>query len=187
MSQLRILVGCPGSGKTFRAKSMIKGVHPAACYIFDVNNEYGDQYKNWFGEMDGDVDQFVDKLRTVKNGVIVIEDATGFLPVNGRNISFVRIIQGRRHTHNTFVLLFHSMQDVPKYILRFCNYLVVFRTYDSPEYVKKTFADVRNATTDLYTVWKQVDDESRSHKFFSVYPPPKGMIPPSAVFSRTAA
>lgn len=183
MSKLLILVGCPGAGKTHKAKSLIEKVHPQACYIFDVNNEYGEKYTQYYTLLDGEIDLFVEKIRGVKKGVILVEDATGFLPVNGRNNTFVKCLQGRRHTGNTFILLFHSVQDIPKYILRFANAVYLFKTNDLPEYVEKTFGNVRNRETDFYTAWKQVYDEAKDHEFFNTTPRPKGVSPPMVVFS----
>lgn len=183
MSQLIILVGCPGAGKTHKAKSLIEKANPDACYLFDVNAEYGKKYKQWYTQLDGDIDEFVTHIRRVTNGIILIEDATGFLPVNSRNNLFVRCLQGRRHTNNTYILLFHSMQDIPKYILRFCNAIFIFKTLDRFDYVQKTFGDVMSRDGDLATAWKAIYDESKSHRFFETYPPPKGVIPPFRVFS----
>lgn len=183
MSKLLILVGARGSGKTYYAKSIIKNAHPKAVYIFDVNKEYGDQYHPYYTELDGDIDAFIHVTKTVKKGIILVEDSTGFLPVNGRNLPFVRQIQGSRHTLNTFILLFHSMRTVPKYLMDFANAIVLFKTNDIPKRVEDTFGDVANKDTDLYTAWKGVYDESKDHEFFSSYPPPKGVAPPMRVFS----
>lgn len=181
MSKLLIIVGCPGAGKTFYTKTLIKNVNKNALNIFDVNDEYGDLYE---GEFDGDMEAFVEKCKRTRKGVHVIEDATGFLPVNGRNMPLVRCLQGRRHTGNTFILLFHSMRTVPKYLMDFANAIVIFKTMDTPKRVYETFGDIadRDGRT-LADVWQSVQDESKQDKFFSSYPPPKGVAPPMKVFS----
>lgn len=183
MSKLLILVGARGAGKTHYAKTLIAKAHPAACYIFDVNNEYGDKYRPYYTELDGDIDSFITVTKNVRKGVILVEDATGFLPVNGRNLPFVKQIQGIRHTNNTFILLFHSMRTVPKYLMDFANAIVLFKTMDIPKRVEDTFGDVGNKDGTLYDAWKEVYETSKDHPFFETYPPPKGVAPPMKVFS----
>lgn len=184
MSKLLIIVGCPGAGKTYLAKQLIKPVHTGAAYIFDVNNEYGDTYRQWFTELDGDFNEFVTHIRRVKKAVILFEDATGYLPVNGRNVPLVKAIQARRHTGNTFIILFHSMRDVPKYIARFANAIYIFKTLDNPKFVRNEFDEVVSNQGTLYQTWSRVYEAAQGHKFFSSSPPPKGVTPPMEVFSQ---
>lgn len=184
MSKLILIVGCPGAGKTFKAKELISPVHPGAAYIWDVNNEYGDNYRQWFTEMDGDFDGFVTHIRRVKKGVILFEDATGYLPVNGRNNDLVKAIQARRHSGNTFIILFHSMRDIPKYIIRFANAVYIFKTLDNPKFVRHEFEEVVNREGDLYEAWLRVYEAAQTHPFFAKYPPPPKVAPPMEVFSQ---
>lgn len=181
MSKLLIIVGCPGAGKTHYTKTLIKDVNKAALNIFDVNDEYQEFYPYPF---DADMEAFVEKCKRTRKGVHVIEDATGFLPVNGRNMPLVRCLQGRRHTGNTFILLFHSMRTVPKYLTDFANAIVIFKTMDAPKRVAEMFDDVMGKDDKtLYEIWAAVQQEARTHKFFSSDPPPKGVAPPMQIFS----
>lgn len=179
MSKLLILVGCPGSGKTHLAKTIIKKVHKSALHIFDVNAEYTSFFPYDFNP---DKEIFIEKASRLKSAVILMEDATGFLPVNGRDNLLVQCLQGKFHSKNTFILLFHSMQDLPKYILRFCNTLFIFKTLDSPKYVKSIFGETQGNSGNLYEAWKTVYDQSQNNAFFETRPPRAGLVPPMKVF-----
>lgn len=171
MSKIIILIGTEGSGKTYLAKQLVKKVNRNALFVFDVNNEWKTEYPYPF---DKSIDNFLDKFETVKKGVGVFEDATCFFSTRGRDGKLVEQMTGRRHTGNSFILLFHSFQDVPKYILRKATDVVIFKTKDMPGYMIQEFKN-----TIYLPAWERVMNEAKTCKFFSCYPPPKGSIPPS--------
>ena len=168
------LIGCTGSGKTFRTKQLISKANKKALRIFDTNNEYQDFYPVPFNP---DMDEFLDGLEGVKNGVIVIEDATSFFSVYGNSRELVKLLIAKRHSNNTYILLFHSFGDFPKYIFRKCTDIIIFKTLDARKHLDVIGID------DLTAAWEKVQAECKSHKFFSTQPPPKGVVPPSFHFS----
>lgn len=165
-----------GSGKTYMAKDIVRqaGVHKDAMLVFDTNNEWREFYPYPFT---ADMDDFLNKAEKIKNGVIIIEDATSFLGTHSRSETLIRLLIGKRHSNNTYILLFHAFADLPKYIYRKCTHLVIFKTPDAQRHLDAYDND------ELTLIWKDVQDQCKGHKFFSVYPPPKGEIPPSKVFS----
>jgi hypothetical protein len=176
MSNVIFLIGTEGSGKTYRAKLLTKNVHPKALYVFDVNNEWSKEYPYPF---DPEIETFLTKIENTRKSVSVVEDATSFFSVHGRDDKLIKIITARRHTENSFILLFHSFQDVPKYIFRKATDIFIFKTLDSPKYMEREYSD-----TIFYEPWKRVMQKCNGHKFFSTYPPPKGVIPPFEYLNR---
>lgn len=141
--------------------------------VFDVNNEYKEIYPVPF---DGDIDKFLEKAIRLRNGVILIEDATSFLSNRGRSDLLTKILVKKRHDNNTIMLLFHSFRQIPKYIFDLSNVVVIFRTND-PEYKLTEFQN-----DDLLEAWRKVQNDAKGHPFFSSYPPPPGVSPPMTIF-----
>ena len=106
MSQTITIIGYTGQGKTLTTKALIKG---KKALIFDVNNEY-----EGFGYCDKNLDKekFLNVALQVKNTCIVFEDATGFFSGKGED-NLRRLLVNKRHTNNTYIFLFHSIQDTP--------------------------------------------------------------------------
>lgn len=174
MSKAFAIIGCTGSGKTYFTKQLIANVNKSALLIFDTNKEYEDYYPYPF---DGDMDKFLEKARKVSNAVILIEDATSFFSTQGRSDELVKLMIAKRHSNNTYILLFHAFGDLPKYIYRKCTHVVIFKTLDSERHLKAIDNDALTAE------WQRIQNECAGHEFFSTYPPPKGIAPPSAIFS----
>lgn len=165
-----------GSGKTFLAKEIVRkaNVNKNAILVFDTNNEWKEFYPYPFTP---DMDEFLDKAERIQNGLIVIEDATSFIGTHSRSETLIRLLIGKRHSNNTYILLFHAFADLPKYVYRKCTHLVIFKTPDAERHLQAYDND------DLTRIWAEVQNDCKGHKFFSTYPPPKGEIPPSKMFS----
>lgn len=143
-----IVVGMTGQGKSNIPKGMIEG-NNKACFVFDVNNEYGpiakykdqtpiklssDQSKHRSRHVDCDFTLFIEQCFTKKGSIVVFEEATGFL--SGRvGKDFKRLVTNKLFSKNVYVLLFHSIIDVPQEIMRLANYLVLFKTNDEEHFV----------------------------------------------------
>jgi len=175
MSKAIILVGSTGCGKTYFTKQLLKTVNKNALLIFDVNNEWKEYYPYPF---DADIDKFLEKANKIRQGVILIEDATAFLSNRGRSDLLTKILVGKRHTKNTIILLFHSMRAIPKYIIDISTHIVIFKTNDPLTLVEKAFQN--EAITDAFN---RVQTNAKGHPFWSTYPPPPGIAPPSEIVS----
>ena len=125
------IVGMTKRGKSSRAKDLArKAGKPIFCY--DVNREWGVKSLP-------NLDDFLEQATQKRNTTIVFEEATIFF-ASGRNADKMKELVVRvRHTGNNIILLFHSLADCPKYILRLSNWLVLFRTADNYPYLKATF------------------------------------------------
>lgn len=182
MSKAIILVGATGCGKTHFTKNMIRSVNKNALLIFDVNDEYKS-----FSDMpfNPNMDKFLDRIydsnndtHRIKKAVILLEDATSFFSTRGSDSVLTKMLVAKRHSGNTYILLFHGMQDVPKYIVRKCTDMVIFKTNDNPKYVEREF-DYLN----IYQNWKAVQEKAKNNAFYSSQPPPKNTKPDFVHFS----
>ncbi len=176
MSKAVILVGGTGCGKTHLSKQTIKPINKDALVIFDVNGEYQQFYTYDFNP---NIDKFLGQIYDVETdkhlitkAFVLIEDATSFFPTNGKDATLIKMLIAKRHSFNTYWMLFHNMQDVPKYIVRKCTDMIIFKTNDSPKYVKSEFDYLG-----IYDAWNDVQNLASKNRFYSSQPPPKGTIP----------
>ena len=177
---LIIIVGGTGQGKsTFVNKNLLKNqikknqfnkdvfcLSPASRnqYIFDINNEYilpdDSVLRPHMRNVNCDDKQFINNCAQVKNTNIVFEDASGFL--RGKQSKQVaRLIVGRRHTNNNYIILFHSINRVPPELMEYCNYFVLFKTNDNLKDIDQKFKNpLLNKM--FYTLQKQ-----KNHSFIN--------------------
>lgn len=124
-----IIVGAPGMGKTTFVKNILKRVHPGTIWLYDVNNEYTEIINQPLL----DFDVFCKEAMKKRESILVFEEATIFLSNKGSNNELKNILVRKRHTHNTILLVFHSLRYVPKYLLDLCNYMALYKTNDPEE------------------------------------------------------
>lgn len=176
-----LVVGCTGSGKSTFVRGLISKVNPGALMLYDVNAEYLDLYARPLLEFD----DFAFKATRVSNAVIVYEEATIFLDSRSSNENLVNVLIKKRHKHNTIIMVFHSLSDVPLYIWRKSTHLVLFKTNDSEQIVSDRFKNPKLLTTftDLQNLdW--IDSGKKDNagqtiyyspsKFFDIYNVQKG-------------
>ena len=109
-------------------------------YVFDVNNEFvlpnDINRSNFMRHTECDINKFVKICGEIKGYNIVIEDATGFL--RGRqSATFARLLTGKIHQQNNYIILFHSINRVPPELMEMANYVVLFKTVDNIDNLKK--------------------------------------------------
>jgi hypothetical protein len=111
-----------------------------ALLIYDVNNEYKDFFPHKFNP---DFINFTEKMLQIENGVIVYEEATIFLNNRSCNENLVSQLVRKRHTNNFYILVFHSMRAVPRYIYELSNYITIFKTNDNSKLITQKLEDTR--------------------------------------------
>lgn len=145
-----IVVGGTGMGKSTFVKNLVSKVHPNALFIYDVNAEYTEYYNAPLLKFPDFCTQATNKT----DSLIVFEEASIFLSNRGSNAELIEILVRKRHTRNVIVLVFHSIRTIPKYIMAYVNYFVMYKTVndttkhvemlDIPE-ILKAFTELRDA------------------------------------------
>lgn len=125
-----LLVAQTGQGKTTYAKKILNQCR-GKVLINDVNGEYGYPYKP--------VEAFMEDAIKATNTLIIFEEATIFFSQKGNSEQMREILVRKRHTNNFIVLIFHSLRSIPIYILELCNYMVLYKTNDTPVAVKRKY------------------------------------------------
>ena len=139
---LTLIIGETGSGKSSIAKAIWNKATHSATY--DFQNEYEAPVFN--GKLlpkfrviptNHTVNVFYKLDKVVKGYTWILEECTGLFASGKIPEEFVQRILSKRHSANNWVLIFHTIQDVPPKLLRFRDVIILFRTGDSPENVKK--------------------------------------------------
>jgi hypothetical protein len=75
---------------------------------------------------------YFQKLQNFKNGTLVLDDAASLFGY-GLNENFRKIMTNSRHSNIDTVLVFHSLDQIPKFIFASINYIVLFKTSFEPD------------------------------------------------------
>jgi hypothetical protein len=127
--------------------------------VYDIQNEYNlplfeNSNKKKFSLVDSD--KFMKFSEKLRGFCFLIEECTGVMRGQVQK-NFVQAVLSKRHTHNRFVLIFHSLHRIPPQIYEFCDYLVMFKTNDLEMNVKKKYPDIFNE-------WLQIQNAPRYSK-----------------------
>jgi hypothetical protein len=159
MSKCIINVGGTGTGKTTYTKQTILNYLPNMNkLIYDVNKEF----MEYNGSVFMPIKDFLKIANNKTNTIIVYEEATIFFKHSNQSTDITEQLVRKRHTNNLFVFNFHSLRQVPLYILDFCNYIVIRNTTDNYDNIRKKFEDY----TSIYEAFKNVQDESEKNPYY---------------------
>jgi hypothetical protein len=125
-----VICGRPKSGKTFLTKELCK---KGFFYVCDLNSHYTE---NNFKLIDWDTARLKIESETALN--IIIEDATPFFGYHSDK-EFQKTLVRHRHINKNILFNFHALGDVPLYLWRIANKLILFPTLDFPAYIQAKF------------------------------------------------
>jgi hypothetical protein len=141
MAYVGVIIGMRGQGKSTFIKKMITGQHN---YIFDVQNEY--QEFNPAPHLDRKL--FIAECQSYTDTYCIFEEATGFF--KGRlDEQTDRMILSARHTRNRYIFCFHSIRSVPPGIMAMVNFVVLFKTLDEPDEVRRKYSRLHRPYLEL--------------------------------------
>ena len=142
-----ILVGATGTGKSTLVEKIISKVKNKA--IFDPNDEYEG------GLFFRDIEDFLKHALTLKNTLIVFEEATLFF-TSRSNVKEVReLLVSCRHDNNSIIFVFHSLDQVPDAIKSLCDTMILFYTSDYVSKVKRKFSHDTNVISAFMKLKKE--------------------------------
>lgn len=153
--KLIINVGGTGSGKSNRTKEILNSLAGRALYINDVNYEYKEFGR---GAKQGlTPTEFKTGAYKLKNHVIVYEEASMMFSHGNKDEDTVRLMVQKRHTNNYLVFNFHSLRQVPLWIMDYCDYLILHETTDNPKNIESKFGDYDKIFEAFLDVWETVE------------------------------
>lgn len=155
MPLVTLIAGGQGTGKTTFAKSCIQ--NPKRAVILDVNNEYKEYDKQGALRITDNFKKSLQDLKTLSGITLICEEATIFFSNRKYDESLVSIIIRKRHQLNDIFLVYHSLTDIPDYLLRISDFLWVFKTKDNPTRIESKYKDYTDIRKAFYEVRKNKD------------------------------
>jgi len=135
------IIASTGQGKTTLTKKLTEG---KPLLVYDVNGEYPDLSEDLNQsrcKFFGDPEKFLEIASNKHGGTFcVLEEATGFL--HGKSSESLRkFLIAKRHPQNlggrNIIFIFHTIQSVPPFILDMADFIILFKTGDDINAVKK--------------------------------------------------
>ncbi len=145
------IIGRKKAGKTTLAKSLVKAISAPKLLVYDKNAEWGFPHRT--------MPDFLDIATKARGTVIVIEDAGIFFGTTSRHGQLLDILTAARHTRNTCILLFHSLRQLPLYVLEQLDGVFILHTSDVAERVESRFADF----PDIVGAYTKVSETPDAH------------------------
>lgn len=155
------IVGRKKAGKTTLAKRLVKGIGAPGLLVFDKNAEWGFPLQS--------MPEFLEQALAARRTCIVVEDAGIFFGTTARHGQLLDILTAARHTKNTCILLFHSLRQVPLYVLEQLDGLFILPTADLGDRVAERFRDwpeVVVAHADVME--RKADGEAHPYEFIHI-------------------
>lgn len=159
MSKCIIIVGGTGTGKTTEVCKILTQLQGRKNYIFDVNNEQ--KYTLFSNQWDKncDFEKFLESLQKVREANIIFEEATIFFSHNSATTSIKKLLVQKRHTNNILFFNFHSLRQVPLFILDFCDLFIIGKTKDNPQNIRTKFAEFEA----VYTAYNEAQVDANQY------------------------
>lgn len=124
--QVFVIVGQRGCGKSTlaeeRAKAFLKNNPKEKFFPYDIEKRY-------FPDRPlPPIKEFMSKVITEENSLFVFEESTIFFPNRGRDKDLIQAMVTSRYNGNLMFLIYHALGEVPKYVFRLADCVILFRT-----------------------------------------------------------
>ena len=164
-NDLILIIGGTNQGKSYFTKEAIAKNGSLPVFVYDVQNCYGptstkpgdiitnlpvhttERRCRWYGNSE----TFLQHALKRRNTTIVFEEATAFF--EGRTSQDMRqLIINKHHHKNTIICMFHSISSVPPRIMQLADIVVLFKTGDEENEVKRKYCKCLAAFLKLRTM-----------------------------------
>lgn len=171
------IIGGANQGKSYWAKQNISSLTPSGqvaheqikpCFVYDYQNTFGETstkdgdlvlnlplIKDFNGlksfnrcRYTGESDEFLSLAHCCRGRNILIEEATIFFQ-GQTNKAMRKLMVDRYHHKNNILIMFHSINAVNPRILEMSNFVVLFKTGDSENVVKRKYDILSEAYKNL--------------------------------------
>jgi ABC-type molybdenum transport system ATPase subunit/photorepair protein PhrA len=143
-----IICGAPGTGKTTLineiAKKYLEQNKGKGIVYFDPQGNSGLQVPHRYNSKLLSAETLAANCShnaggTILNSLIILDDTRNYLDGRKDEKTIQRMLINKRHSGNDYILVFHSLSDIPKPIILATNYLYAFRSNDTVAGTKWNF------------------------------------------------
>ncbi len=143
------IVGMTGTGKTTDVKNILNKTSKAKKLIYDVNQEYEEYHTQPELPLESD---FKKQVLESKNVLVVFEEATIFFNNKGHDEQLERLLVRKRHINVMIVMCFHSLIDVPDYVRRKIDIMILHKVQDNEKAVERKYSSQQQIINAFYEV-----------------------------------
>jgi hypothetical protein len=172
MGKLVLIIGGANQGKSYYTKQQLNENPKTPCFVYDVQGAYGNTSTKendiimslplnpkgdesrcrWYGEPT----DFLNIATRRRKTNIVIEEATIFFEGKTQK-EMRRLMVDRFHHKNNIFIMFHSINAANPRILEMSDYIVLFKTGDDANTIKRKYGKLLEPFLKL----KQMPDRSK--------------------------
>jgi len=165
MPKIILIVGRKKSGKTTLVKARFGTLKN--FFVVDVHNEYkelpvSNTPKPGARAITNDVEGIIEQVARSRGLTFCIEDATIWLNQRTSDVHLKNLVISCRHNKNVLVLLFHSLNRIPLFILEQADFLYLFATKDT----KQTWQKIDDP--DIKEAFEAIKEENKPHNYKAI-------------------
>lgn len=134
MSSIALNLGITGNGKTKRTLMLMELYPEKTPYVVDPTYQYV-KFKN-IKQINPSIDIRI-PLQRIKNGLIIIDEAQLYFTHAASNAPLIAALSVCRHNNSMTILNFHTLRQVPIYIIDYVNQIVLGHTNDEISEAKR--------------------------------------------------
>lgn len=163
MSICALFIGKPETGKTTEAIKFIKTFGLSRVYAYDCRREYKYRTDKKIIPFHGSSDNWL-KLLNVCDvrgcGYGFISDEAGdYTPHGSKYAPLTKPVRGKRFNANVYVFVYHSLTEVPDYVLRFTDLIVLKKSRGNPSTIAKKY----EAYPEIIEAFNRVNSHKKQH------------------------
>lgn len=149
---INIIVGDFGAGKTTMLKTRFISKSKKEKLIYAVmRNDFGKDVP-----YESDMKKYIDYAVKKANHLFIVDEASTFIPREQPDAAkkdfdkkLITFFVNARKSNNLVFLVFHALEEVPKWLIKYCDTFLRFRTNDMLQYQITRFGSFPNIVKSL--------------------------------------
>lgn len=165
MAHCIVFVGKTQTGKTTEAIQTAEEYGLRQIWANDVRKEYKYRVNKKITCFHGSSDKWLELLNIHdfrgSRRVFISDEAGDYFPHGSKYAPVTKPIRGKRFNGNVYIVIFHDLQEVPQYVLRFADFIVVKKSRGTPDAIAKKYENY----PDVIAAWNEA--ENSTNPYFS--------------------
>lgn len=138
-----VFVGKTKSGKTTEAINCALSFELREIWANDVRKEFAyrknKKIKAFHGSSSGWLKLLAKADYRGSRRVFICDEAGDYFPHGSQYAEVTKPIRGKRFNGNVYLIVFHELQEIPQYVLRFTDIIVVKKSRGTPSAIAKKY------------------------------------------------
>lgn len=163
MALCYVFVGKTQSGKTTEAIALAESFGLREIWANDVRREYAYRMNKKIRPFHGSSENWI-KLIGLHDfqgsrRVFICDEAGDYFPHGSQYAELTKPVRGKRFNGNVYIIVFHELQEVPQYVLRFTDCIVIKKSRGTPTAIAKKYENY----PDVIEAWNEANDSDNPY------------------------